>query len=402
MASMVGRKHYFRELSPWIQETLNLFKGKKDVELHVVAPNYASNTDLNCEKDGISFHYYKYSPSFLSTLLVGPVRLFVKHDEPYKIAERTANLVTRYSFPKKRIPKIISDINPDLIHLYGSENLDYSVGILPFLDKVPVLLTIQGYAYLMKKTKAGLIQYNKDMRAKYERMINERVKYVTNYGIDYGFEPFENGQKKYVLSAITRIPREDALSAEKKYDIVFYARISKDKGIEDLLHAIGQLKREGAKYKTIIVGKAKETYLERLLQIVKEEDIEEEIEFTGFLEDHEDVYRIAASSRVLAFPSHNDVSPNTIREAMFMKLPIVAYKIGGVPFFNVHKECLCLVDEVDVSKFAHSLQRVLNDETYRNKLISNSYEEAVNYYTPEKIYQQTIDIYNDILNTNNQ
>ena len=65
MAEMVGRKHYFRELSPWIQETLNLFKGKKDVELHVVAPNYASNTDVESEKDGIFFHYYHYETGML-------------------------------------------------------------------------------------------------------------------------------------------------------------------------------------------------------------------------------------------------------------------------------------------------------------------------------------------------
>ena len=99
MAEMVGRKHYFRELSPWIQETLNLFKNKEDVEMHVVAPNYASNTDVFCEKDGISFHYYKYAPPVLSVFMLILIKLFVKHDEPYKIAERTANLATRFCYP---------------------------------------------------------------------------------------------------------------------------------------------------------------------------------------------------------------------------------------------------------------------------------------------------------------
>lgn len=399
MAEMVGRKHYFRELSPWIQETLNLFKGKNDVELHVVAPNYASNTDVYCERDNIFFHFYHYAPTTLSSIMLFFVKLFVSHKEPYKIAERTANMITKYKVPKQTIPQVINEIKPDLIHLYGSENLDYSVGILPFLDNTPVLLTIQGYAYLMKKSRRKIVQKNKNTRIRYEAIINRKVKYVTNYGIDYGFEPFDNGQKKYVLSAITRIPNEDASKTEKKYDVVFYARINSEKGIEDLLHAIALLKRKGSSYKTIVVGKADDTYRAKLLQIVKDENIEEEIEFTGFLENHEDVYKIAASSRVLAFPSHNDVSPNTIREAMFMKLPIVAYGIGGVPFFNVHKECLCLVDEVDVNKYTEALERVLLDGEYRNMLINNAYEEAVTYYSPEKIYNQTIAIYNDILKT---
>ena len=397
MAEMVGRKHYFRELSPWIQETLNLFKNKEDVELHVVAPNYASNIDKFCEKDGICFHFYKYAPSVLSAFMLVLVKLFVKHDEPYKIAERTANLATRFIFPRHKIPKIINKIQPDLIHMYGSENLDYNVGILPFLDKIPVLLSIQGYAYLMKKTKNRFIQNSNNLRKKYEKIINTRIKYVTNYGIDYGFEPFENGQKKYVLSAITRIPKEDASETTKKYDIVFYARINEEKGVEDLLHAVGLLKREGFPYKTIIVGKAEETYLEKLKHIVKEETVEELIEFTGFLNDHEDVYKIAASSKVLAFPSHNDVSPNTVREAMFMKLPVVAYGIGGIPFFNVHSESLCLVDEIDVNRFADALHKVIYNDDYRNRLIDNAYKEAINYYAPNRIYEQSINIYREIL-----
>lgn len=397
MAEMVGRKHYFRELSPWIQETINLFKGKNDIELHVVAPNYASNSDVDSQKDGIIFHYYRYAPRLLSAILLPIVRMTIKHNEPHKIAERTANLITRFITPKRRIPPIINAIKPDIIHLYGSENLDYSVGILPFLEKVPVLLTIQGYAYLMKKSDSAIVQNSNNLRAKYEDYINKRVHYVTNYGIDYGFEPFENGQKKYVLSAITRVPKEDASKTEKKYDIVFYARINEEKGIEDLLHSLGLLKRSGKTYNAVVVGKAEETYLSKLKGIVEEEGLKDSVTFTGFLDDHEDVYRIASSAKVLAFPSHNDVSPNTIRESMFMRLPVVAYGIGGVPFFNVHKECICLVDSIDVNKFSKALNRVLNDDQYREMLIKNAYDDALNYYAPERIYQQTIDIYKDVL-----
>ena len=62
---MLGSKHYFRELQPWVQETINLFKNKNDVELHVVAPNFASNTDVDTQKDGIYFHFFNYAPKFL-------------------------------------------------------------------------------------------------------------------------------------------------------------------------------------------------------------------------------------------------------------------------------------------------------------------------------------------------
>ena len=396
---MLGNKHYFRELQPWVQETINLFKNKTDVELHVVAPNFASNTDVETIKDGIYFHFFNYAPRILCSCVYPLVRLLVKHDEPHKVSERTVNLFTDFALPKKKIPAIINRIQPDLIHLYGSENPDYAVGVLPFLNSnIPVLLSVQGYAYLLKMSNNRFLNRNARYRIKYEKIINTNVKYITNYGLDYGFEPFENGQKKYVLSAITKIPPFDCLNTEKKYDVVFYARINKDKGIEDLIKAISYLKRQGRLLKTIVVGRAVEEYKEHLDNLIAKEGVADLIKFTGFLDSHDDVYRIAASSRVLAFPSHNDVSPNTIRESMFMHLPIVAYKVGGVPYFNIRKECLDLVEDGNISAFAEELVNVIDNEEYRSQLINNAYEEAMGYYNPESIYNQAISIYNDILN----
>ena len=396
---MLGNKHYFRELQPWVQETINLFKNKTDVELHVVAPNFASNTDVEAIKDGIYFHFFNYAPRILCSCVYPLVRLLVKHDEPHKVSERTVNLFTDFALPKKKIPAIINRTQPDLIHLYGSENPDYAVGVLPFLNSnIPVLLSVQGYAYLLKMSNNRFLNRNARYRMKYEKIINTNVKYITNYGLDYGFEPFENGQKKYVLSAITKIPPFDCLKTERKYDVVFYARINKDKGIEDLIKAISYLKKQGRFLKTIVVGRAVEEYKEYLDSLIAKENVADLIEFTGFLDSHDDVYRIAASSRVLAFPSHNDVSPNTIRESMFMHLPIVAYKVGGVPYFNIRKECLDLVEDGNVSAFAEELINVLDNEEYRTQLINNAYEEAVGYYNPDSIYNQAISIYNDILN----
>ena len=201
---MLGNKHYFRELQPWVQETINLFKNKTDVELHVVAPNFASNTDVETIKDGIYFHFFNYAPRILCSCVYPLVRLLVKHDEPHKVSERTVNLFTDFALPKKKIPAIINRIQPDLIHLYGSENPDYAVGVLPFLNSnIPVLLSVQGYAYLLKMSNNRFLNRNARYRIKYEKIINTNVKYITNYGLDYGFEPFENGQKKYVLSAIS-------------------------------------------------------------------------------------------------------------------------------------------------------------------------------------------------------
>lgn len=395
---MMGNVHYFRELSPWIQEILNMFKNKQDVELHVVAPNYSANKDVNVEKEGIYYHYYKYSPPVLSRIIRPFLGVAFKHEEPYKIAERFANLVTSYKYPMRRIPRIINEIKPDLIHLHGSENPDYGVGAIPLLDKYPILLTVQGFAYLFGKDVDNLLlKWNWNLRIKYEKIINSSVKYIATIGLENNaFAPFEKGQRRYDICEITNQPNIDARLIDKKYDVTFYSRVDRDKGIEDLVKSIGLLKQRGEKLTTIIIGKVTPAYKESLINMMKSLGIDNQFQFAGFLDDHNDVYKLAASARLLALPTLDDCQPNSIREAMFMRLPVISTKVGGIPNLNAHNQCLHLVDRGDIEAIANGIHKLLNDKVYATNLINNAYEEMMNYFAPGKIYNQMIEAYKDI------
>lgn len=410
MAEMVGRKHYFRELAPWIQEKINLFKDKNDIELHVVAPNYASNRDINAYRDNIHFHYYHYSPTGLSILLVPLFMFAYKHDEPYKMAERLANMMTGYIIPARRGANIIRNINPDLIHLIGSEVSDYGYTAMKLMQEYPILLSVQGWAYLQTKSRNPLERAFELYREYCERIINKNIKFITSStpktpdemrrDNEVGF--FAKCEKVYFCRAITKIPQANALKTEKKYDIAFYARITKDKGIEDLIEALVYLNNNGRKMRTIIMGRGNATYIQQLKEGIRKKGLEEQINFAGFIENHEDVYNFAAQARLLVLPTHNDGIPNTIREAMFMGLPVVANNVGGIPRFNEHRHCVHLTELGDIKGLAESICKVIDDETYRNELIKNAHKEAIERYSPDTIYDQTIFAYKDIVeNLNN-
>ena len=408
MAEMVGRKHYFQELSPWIQETLNVFKNKKDVEYHVVDPNYASNTNLTCYKDGIHFHFYHYSPTWLSVLAVPFIKLLIKHREPYKIAERLANTFTGFITPAKKASEIIYKINPDLIHLYGSENPDYSAPGIRFLKDKPLLLTIQGYVCLQPETGNWLEKRFYYYRLKYEREINCNVKYMTsslNVSIDelrQNEMHYFGSVEKLFFQAITKVPQLDATLTEKIYDIVYYARIDKNKGIEDLINAVEYLRTNGRSLKTLVMGRGSEAYVAQLKEVIINKKLDEMIEFAGYIEKHEDVYKLAAQAHLLVLPSHNDVLPNTIREAMFMKLPVVANNIGGIPILNQNRHCIHIVELGDKEGLAAGICKVLDDEDYREELITNAYKEAQEVYSPEAVYEQMVTAYKDVFELENR
>ena len=405
MAEMVGRKHYFRELAPWIQEKINLFKDKNDVELHVVAPNYASNTNVNDSGNSILYHYYHYAPNLLSEIFVPLFKYLYKHAEPYKMAERLANMMTGYNVPARSASEIIRSINPDLIHLIGSEVSDYGYAAARLMDEYPMLLTIQGWAYLQYKSRNPLERVFQLYREHCERKINEKIEYLTSVSpknleqikseSKEGF--FDKCKKVYYCRAITKVPQVNALQSKKIYDVAFYARITKDKGIEDLIEVLYDLKNEGRVLKTIIMGRGNETYIQELKHVISQKGLKENINFVGFVENHDDVYKYASQAKLLVLPTHNDGIPNTIREAMFMRLPVVANNVGGIPQFNENSHCLHLVELSDINGLANGICKVLDDEVYRNKLIDNAYEEAINNYSPDVIYHQTLYAYQDIV-----
>ncbi len=400
---LVGMKHYFRELSPWIQETINLFKGKDDVELHVVAPNYTSNKDVKVTEDGIHYYFYKYSPSLLSSLLYPIVRYVQKeHPEPHKIAEKTANLLTGYRFPEKKIPQIVNKIKPDIVHLYGSENITYSIGAVPLLGKYPMLLTIQGFVYKANPNgRLWLIRKNLEKSIATERILNTSIKDIVDIGIaDEDFAPYNVGQRKYKMVDIVKEPQIDAREVEKKYDIVFFASVDYDKGIEDLINSIGIIHREGVNLKTIVIGKCIPSYEVHLKELAESLGVKEQIDFAGFIDKHEDAYALAATAKVLVLPTHADACPSTVREAMFMHVAVVTNSVGTIPELNKYKECVVLTENGNIPQLVENIKKVLNDEVYRNMLIDNSYEMVKSHHTSENVYQQTIDAYRAVLGQN--
>lgn len=404
MAEMVGRKHYFRELAPWIQETINLFKGKDDIELHVVAPNYASNLDVNAFRDNIHYHYFHYSPRWLSVLIAPLIKRLYNYAEVYKLAERIANVLTGFRVPAWRAARIIRKINPDLIHLYGSEFPDQASSAAILIKEYPLLLSVQGFAFRMELRRNPFDYMLYWYRAHYEKIINTKVKYKTvprkmNLSEVALKEKhfFEEVEKIYYQTVITKVPQIDALHTQKKYDAAFYARITASKGVEDLINAVEYMRNNGRGLRVVIMGRGDDAYVEHLRSVIVKKNMDDLIEMVGFVEDHEEVYKIASQSRLLVLPTHKDGLPNTVREAMFMHLPIVANNVGGIPRFNEHRHCIHLVELGDIEGLANGICKVLDDDDYRKELIDNSYQEAWEYYSPDAIYEQTIFAYKDIV-----
>ena len=70
---------------------------------------------------------------------------------------------------------------------------------------------------------------------------------------------------------------------------------------------------------------------------------------------------------MLVLPTPKDGIANTFLESMIMKLPVVAYNIGGIPSITENRRCIHLVNKGDINRLADGICKVLNNEEYHKE-----------------------------------
>jgi glycosyltransferase involved in cell wall biosynthesis len=383
-------KEYFNmpavnSFAPWIDLLINLFKSNQEIELHILAPNLFTNSDYDFTKDGINYHFYKFTPVPLNNDYLRKILFFLKFNDR-----------SNYSWIKNKITKKVNSINPDLIHLFGAENPYYSSGIIPLFKVYPVLLTIQGF---IRKTSFNTPSIRK--RIKIEELIIRNVK---NIGIR------TEEMKKDVLSlnrdAIFHIHNlpikkpgviKNNIGAHEPIDCIFFSRISKDKGIEDLLAAIAIVKHKLPNVSLHIIGSAPKSYLDFLMQKCRELNIENNVLFLGFLPAQSDIYKHAFEAKICVLPTYHDIIPGTIIESMFMKLPVIAYAVGGIPELNNNEETVVLVEKQNISQLAENILHLINNAELRVKLSEKGYKHANKMFDNNNIAKDLLHAYKSVI-----
>lgn len=377
-----GMKGYFNtpkvsETAPWINNLINLFQLKSDIELHIVAPNIFINKDTSVQIDNITFHFYQYRINYISKKLLS----FIKFDS-----------LTHYFFIQRKIEAIIITINPDIVHLHGAENPYYAAGILNLINRFPTLLTIQGF---IRNSSVRNRKVNKMIQL--EEQIIKNINHIgvrTNEMTGIVASINSKAQLYYHNYPIT-IP-EFEKNIQSDYDIVYFAKLSKDKGIEDLLYAISLIKKVNPFINLHVIGRTSSSYLQHLKDLINSLGIESNVSIIGFLETQHDVHRHAVKAKICVLPTYHDIIPGTIIESMFMKIPVVAYAVGGIPELNNEIESIVLVDKRNIRQLADKIINLLSDGERMSLLAENAYSCACKRFNNNQVYPDLLSIYKRI------
>lgn len=370
----------------WMSEFLELAKPLNNIELHVVTPNLYNNKDADVCIDNVSYHLFKFHSGLLSN-----------RNALVELALRGARNI------ESKVKDIVNTIKPDIVHLFGAENLYYSVGIKKLIGVYPTLVTYQGFVQWAPVPTNIIKRYVYRKRIESEDYIYRNCKNVSFFSIEEyiknEFNRMYPNHNLYRLDFPISRPVLDATIVEKKYDVVFWARVTKNKGIEDLIYAIGLLVKYKPNIRALIIGGGADSYLMEIKELVKTLKIGDNIVFAGFQKTKEDVFNLAAQSKVYCLPTYFDAVPSSICEAMFLKIPVVSYPVGGIPFLNQGNTCICLAENRNIYSLADCINNILDDNELANDLVYKAYDRICQLCDNDKIAVQMDTAYNDILGT---
>jgi len=198
------------------------------------------------------------------------------------------------------------------------------------------------------------------------------------------FKPKVFGEK-----SATAIRRELDIS-EQSFVILFVGRLTKDKGIRELVAAFLMLLSELKEIDLILVGPFEPERDPLPKEILEELSYNSRIHVVGFSEQPE---KYMAAADVFCLPSYREGFGSVIVEAAAMGLPSVASRVTGLVDAVVHGETGLLVQPKDVDALKHALRRMLSSPKIRHQMGRSARRRAIRDFDSRAINQLVVEEY---------
>jgi len=184
---------------------------------------------------------------------------------------------------------------------------------------------------------------------------------------------------------------------EKEIILGAVGNLSWVKGYENLIEAMAIIKKKYNGIKLLIAGKILDTqmgYYKRLKGIVSSLGLDSHVYFLGV---RRDIPEILSIMDIFILPSLQEGTPISILEAMAMKIPVIASRIGGIPEQVIDGETGILVDPGDASTIALSILNLLESSERRHEMGENAREIIKRKFSLESCVKAHKEMYREVL-----
>ena len=328
--------------------------------------------------------------------------------------ERYGNLtIHRYTNPGThnkdavlRLKEMVRDIvaiGPEVCHVHGTNAINKEIYFALQQHGIKRILTVHGIlreekkqALLRKPSLKALYQYIAQSRDERELLevapkiivdtayVEDKLKayglkhepemHVIPQGIDETFYGIQCNPKSNVILCVGAIaPRKGHI-----YTVEMFERL-RERGMDSKLRIIGSL--------------ADKAYYEQLKQKIVESRYSADISLEANL-PREELLKAYAEAKLFVLHSREESQGIVFAEAMATGLPVVATKIGGIPYVVADGKSGLLCPYGDVDVMAQSAELLLTDESMWHEF-SSAAKEIAKGYSWGDIANRIVRLYNE-------
>ncbi|RUR12751.1 glycosyltransferase family 4 protein [Legionella sp. km772] len=194
---------------------------------------------------------------------------------------------------------------------------------------------------------------------------------------------------------------EDKIKLKAQYDIepsakilLFVGRVTREKGIFELIEAIQNLINKGQNIVLIVLGPF-EQHNEQDVRSYAEKMCGKRVVFAGF---HQEPERFMFASDLLCLPSYREGFGTVVIEAAAMGLPVIGTNIYGLKDAIIDGETGLLVEPKNSEQLTQVLDQLLSDDSLRRIMGNKARERARINFDSKQCNELLIKEYEHLLN----
>lgn len=291
--------------------------------------------------------------------------------------------------------RIVSGFRPDVIHVHGCR-AGLPVAVLKLIGTTaPLVYTVHGFHFVKRKPLARWLGRHS------ERLVTrvvDRLVFVSEGDRAIAFKYGLIGGKRGEGSSRTIYNGVDTGAidlltnqTEKAFDLVFAARLVRQKNPTFVIEILGKLRHSGVRL--LVVGGGE---LEAECRHLAEKyGVSGNVRFAGQL-DHAATIRAIASAQLCILPSLWEGLPVTLIEASYLGVPVIGSDIPGNDEVVVKGKTGILIPGFDAKQYADAIQRLLGDRSLLQRFATLGRSRVSEQFTRARCSGQYFDVYRSI------
>ena len=324
---------------------------------------------------------------------ITPINDFFSVYHLYKVIKKEKPIIVHSHTPKAGIVSMLA------AKLANVPIRLHTVAGLPLMEATGMKRKVLNF--VEKVTYACATKVYPNSKGLYEFIVNQKL------GSSVKMKVIANGSSNGIDTTYfdsERISEEQKRELQTKLNIqktdfvfVFVGRLVGDKGINELIAAFSKIKN--CNVKLLLVGGLEPDLDPLFKHTINEIETNSNIISVGF---QRDVRPYFAISNCLVFPSYREGFPNVVMQAGSMGLPSIVSNINGCNEIIEEGINGTIIPSKDIESLFSSMQKIINDDVWRNQLASNARDKIVYRFEQQLVWDALLNEYNNLLIENKQ